>query len=409
VARRARHLQRVGTAVLCALLLAGCVTAPRARVAIDAFPRAEQPHVQHNLDLFYAVWDLVNRKHFDARYNGVDWEHAAAVYGPRVAKAPDEKALYAVLNEMLGELHDSHTHALTPDEARERHTRVRARTGFRLMRVDEKWVVTDVLEGGPAAEAGVQPGWIVLTRNGQPLGDRPDFRFREGEEVQWEFLDAHDQRQVFSTRAKRLSIAARQVERVLEGGFVYLRFDEFDGPDRRWLGRQLEKHRGAPGVIVDLRRNPGGDTFSLGTTIGEFFDHAVDCGTFITRAGTHDVKNSWQLGSAKYRGSVVVLIDAATASAAEIFSAVLKDHDRATLVGRKTAGAVLASRFYRLPDGGELQLSRVDYVTPKGRRIEGNGVEPDIAVTRTLADLRAGRDRDLEAALTVLQATKHAP
>jgi C-terminal processing protease CtpA/Prc len=57
-----------------------------------------------------------------------------------------------------------------------------------------------------------------------------------------------------------------------------------------------------------------------------------------------------------------------------------------------------------LPDGGELQLSREDYFAPKGRRLEGNGLEPDVPVARTLADLRAGCDADLEAALRVLRA-----
>ena len=63
---------------------------------------------------------------------------------------------------------------------------------------------------------------------------------------------------------------------------------------------------------------------------------------------------------------------------------------------------MLASWYHGLPDGGELQLSREDYVTPKGRRLEKNGVEPDVKVARTVADVRAGRDVDLEAALRVL-------
>jgi carboxyl-terminal processing protease len=99
---------------------------------------------------------------------------------------------------------------------------------------------------------------------------------------------------------------------------------------------------------------------------------------------------------------VVVLVDGATGSAAEIFAAVLQEHGRATIVGRKTAGAVLASWYHSLPDGGELQLSREDYVTPKGRRLENDGVEPEVKVARTVADVRAGRDVDLAAALAVL-------
>ena len=60
-------------------------------------------------------------------------------------------------------------------------------------------------------------------------------------------------------------------------------------------------------------------------------------------------------------------------------------------------------KAYRLPDGGELQLSREDYVAPKGRRIEAAGIEPDIVVPRLLRDIRAGRDADLETALRILR------
>lgn len=389
--------------LLAAVVFSGCVTRPQATVSLAAIPAAQRDRAQRNLAVFNTVWDLVNRKHYLPKTDGVDWEKVAAEFGPAAAAAPDEASLYAVLNEMLDRLRDSHTHALTPAQALERQTRERARTGFSMTRVEHRWVVADVVAGSPAAGAGVSPGWIVERLNGQPLGDRPDFRPREGEVVHWEFIDPNDRAREVAIPAKRLSTAALQVERDLPGGYVYLRFDEFDVTDRRWLGEQLKKHAAATGVVIDLRRNPGGETFSLGITIGEFFDRSVDCGTFVTRSGVGAVKNSWQLGSAHYRGKVAVLVDGSTASAAEIFAAVLKDHRRATIVGRKTAGAVLASWFYRLPDGGQLQLSRENYLTPEGHQIEGNGVDPDVVVNRTLDDLRRGRDPDLETALALLR------
>lgn len=387
-----------------AAALGGCATLPEARVAVEALPMEQQDRARENLRVFHAAWDLVNRKHFDPKFQGVDWEGAAAKYGADAAAARNEEELYAAINGMLALLNDSHTQALTPEQAVERRTRVRARTGFALVRVEQKWVVTEVLPDSPASEAGVKAGWIAVALNGEPLGERFIVRrLREGEELRWEFIDEHDRPVTLVPVARKLTIGSRQIVRELEDGFVYLRFDEFDAPDRRWLSRQLEEHADAPGVVVDLRRNPGGDTFSLGTVIGEFFDRRVDCGTFISRSGRENVKNSWTLGSAKYRGRVAILVEGGTGSAAEIFAAVMQDHGRATVIGRRTAGAVLASWFYRLPDGGELQLSREDYVAPKGRRIEGNGVEPDIVVPRTLQDLRRGRDRDLEAALRVLR------
>lgn len=402
--RRLRSVVLPALAVALALL-AGCMTRPKARVDLDAFPPAQRTHARQNLAVFYTVWDLVNRKHYEPTTAGVDWEQLAAIYGPRAAAAPDETALYATLNEMLERLHDSHTHALRPDQAAERHTHELARTGFAMIRIDDQWVVEDVLPGSPAARAGVSAGWIVVSRNGAPIGQRPDFQTKTGEDIRWVFWDRQNRPITLTLVARQLSTAPLQVERELPGGFVYLRFDEFDATDRRWLRRQLQDHYDAPGVVIDLRRNSGGDTRSLGITIGDFFHQPVDCGTFVTRHGIRREKESSDLGSVHYDGRVVVLIDANTASAAEIFAAVLKDHRRATIVGRKSAGAVLASIFYDLPDGGELQLSREDYFAPNGRRIENNGVEPDVVVTRTLAGIRAGRDRDLEVAERILAAS----
>lgn len=391
-------------AVLLLVLAAGCVSTPPPRIPLPAVPAEATARAAQNRAVFERVWQLVADRHYDPKLNGVDWRAQGERHGPVAVAAPDDAALYRVLNAMLEPLGDSHTHALTPARAGERRSHTRARTGFNLTRLEERWVVSEVLPGSPAEEAGVQPGWIVVARDGVPLGPRIDFRPKIGEAATWEFLDEANRTVRVAPVARSLPTAPRQVARVLDGGYLYLRFDEFNGTGRRWLSRELKEHAASPGVVIDLRQNPGGETFSLGIAVGEFFDQAVDCGTFIGRSGTRSVKNSWQLGSARYRGKVVVLVDGATGSAAEIFSAVLQDHGRATLVGRRTGGAVLASWFYSLPDGGQLQLSREDYLAPKGRRLEGVGIEPDKTVPRTLEDLRAGRDRDLEAALAILRA-----
>ena len=105
----------------------------------------------------------------------------------------------------------------------------------------------------------------------------------------------------------------------------------------------------------------------------------------------------------------MILVDEASASSAEIFSHVLQQKGRAIVVGRTTAGAVIAARHYRLPDGGQLQLAIQDYVGLDGRRLEGAGVVPDVPVTVRLDDLRQGRDVDLAAALAVLAASPVLP
>lgn len=389
-----------------ALLLAGCTTTRAPRVALDSVPTEQRERAGENLRIFGRVWSLVADAHYDPKFHGLDWLALGARYGPEAARAADDTALYTTLNTMLAPLKDSHTHAFSPERVQERRTQTRALTGLTLARLESRWIVSEVLSGGPAELGGVKPGWVVTARNGAPLGD---FRFpppRAGEVVRWEFLDAMDKPVALALAAKVLSTKPQPVSRVLTEGIVYLRFDAFAFRDRRWLSAQLKAHREAPGVVIDLRWNPGGSTISLGIVIGEFFDRAVECGTFITRGGRRADKSSWQLGSARYAGRVAVLVDVSTGSAAEIFSAVLQEHGRATVIGRRTAGAVLASWFHGLPGGGELQLSREDYVTPHGRRVEGAGVEPDLKVVPRLAELRAGRDVDLEAALHLLGGAK---
>jgi carboxyl-terminal processing protease len=405
LSQRRRDFSVTGLLLLGLLLLGGCAT-PAPRIALDLIPAAQNARAEHNLRLYRTVWSLAADKFYDPQLNGADWPAAGKKFGALAAAAPDDRTLYATLNEMLALLNDRHTFAATPLQTDAKRVQQSALTGLTLARIEGRWVVTEVLPGSPAEEAGVRPGWLVVARNGEPLGERALAPLREGEIVRWEFLDPQDRPVALALTARPVSTKPNPISRALPGGFVYLRFDSFDPANRRWLSAQLKAHRDAPGVVIDLRRNHGGGSFSLATSVGEFFDRSMACGTFVTRGGYRYDTSTWQPGSAHYTGQVVVLVDGASASAAEIFSAVLQEHGRATVVGRTTAGAVIGADFYALPDGGELELGRYDYFTPKGRRLEGRGIEPDVKVSPTLADLRAGRDADLEAALEKLNASR---
>jgi carboxyl-terminal processing protease len=159
------------------------------------------------------------------------------------------------------------------------------------------------------------------------------------------FANEQDRQVKVEPVARLLSTAPGQEVRVLAGGVIYLRFDGFDAVDRRWLSQQLKDHAAAPAVMVDLRHNSGGDTFSLGTVIGEFFDRRVDWRDFHHARRKLRREALVAVGISGLSGAVALLIDAETASAAEIFAAVMREQGRAVLVGRKTAGAVLASTF----------------------------------------------------------------
>ena len=123
----------------------------------------------------------------------------------------------------------------------------------------------------------------------------------------------------------------------------------------------------------------------------------------FTRAALVSTADSFQ----RFGRPVVLLTGARTASAAEVFAATLRETNRASVIGEATCGCVLGiRRRHRLPDGGILDVSEMDYHTAAGTRLEGAGLRPDVTVEPTREDLRRRRDRALERALEILQDVK---
>ena len=380
--------------------ITGCATAPTEYHEPAALGPAER--TAHNLTVFDRVWTLVNEKYFDPKFRGVDWEAQRVRYRPEAAAAPDEDALYRVLNRMNEELKESHLGAFAPRRAHELGTEHRAAVGLRWLNVEGKRVVVEIVPGSPAAAAGVELGWFVVSRNGQPIKDGDTYIPLLGRPVTYGFLDEQNHPRSLVFEPRLISFVRREAH-VLPGGFLHLRFDEFDREFLSWLSEQLKTKPTPPGVIVDLRANPGGHALALSVAVAEFFPQRVAEGRLIKRSGAEREEHSFSWLSAHYSGRVVVLTSILTGSAAEIFTHVLQYHHRAQVVGQRTAGAVIYSRHWSLPGGGSLQVPFMDYVGLDGQRLEGRGVMPDVQTPRpTLADLRAGTDPALVVALDLL-------
>lgn len=411
--RRLTSVLRLRSAVVAlfsglAALGGGCISfhvpvSPAPRVATAAMSKTEAEQAQANLRVFDKVWDEVHRKYYDPTFNGLDWDDLARSYGPRATAAADTRALYLTLNEMLGKLHDSHTAAIEPRAANEERAGERAIVGISLRRVNDQWLVTAVNPGGAAERAGVRPGWIAVRRDGVELGESYSRPIQKpGQVVRWEFLTPGGMTMVLNLEVQPLPIA-RLETRELAGGLVYIRFDGFDLNATHWLSKQLETHRDAPGIVLDLRYNSGGLIASALFAVGEFFPQAVPVFITLDQKGERFRWASLQLGSAHYAGRLAVLTSPQSASAAEILSAVLQEKGRATIVGQRTAGALLAAIQANLPDRGMVQVSELDVITMGGKRLEGEGLAPDVEIpVSTLAQLRADQDPALDAAIALL-------
>jgi len=195
--------------------------------------------------------------------------------------------------------------------------------------------------------------------------------------------------------------------RALADGAGYIRFNEFLDPVSimQQFETALKGFAKAPGIVLDLRGNPGGIGIMAMGIAGFFIDKEGEkLGEMKMRETT--LKFVIFPRPEVYAGPLAILVDAGSASTTEILAQGMQDLGRAHIFGARTAGAALPSDIIRLPDGDGFQFAQASYTSEKGRVLEGNGVTPDVEVHQTTEALLAGHDLTLEAATRWIQSLR---
>jgi carboxyl-terminal processing protease len=200
------------------------------------------------------------------------------------------------------------------------------------------------------------------------------------------------------------SVAPDVATDVLPSGNAYIRFDGFQPPITKQFKQALERFRNSPGIVIDLRRNGGGDLAVLLPIAGYFFDKKTLFAKDSTRSGKplSEFAGMFKLplqlyvgkpGDQIYSGPVVILVDARSASSSEVFAAGMQDSLRAKIIGSQSCGCVLGiAKPREMKGGGVLEMSEVPWFSPKGRKLEGTGIIPDKTVLPTAFDLQKNHD-----------------
>jgi len=184
-----------------------------------------------------------------------------------------------------------------------------------------------------------------------------------------------------------------------------IRFEYWMPPVMPALDRAIDASRTCTGIVLDLRGNLGGVAAMMMGAAGHFLTEPKTLGTMRTRGDemrfAANPRRSTEAGVAvePFSGSLAILVDGLSASTSEMFAAGLQALGRARLFGERSAGQALPAMATRLPSGDVLMHVVADFVAADGTRIEGRGVKPDELIPLTEADLLAGRDAPLEAAL----------
>lgn len=269
---------------------------------------------------------------------------------------------------------------------------VGAGQGFDMTFFRGALVVTSVTKGSLADRNDVEPGAEVLSYSLAPqIGAAPRLKMR----VRNRNAAPRDLNYVLEDRPPPPPLEVTK----LGAARTLLRFDRFS-PDLAPACEQVLREAGSGGLILDLRRNAGGDTEVCRRLMGVLVGDGQTIADFVARGR----QTAWrtQTSLPPIQTPLVVLVGPTTSSAAEVMAADLQERGRAKIVGGATAGAVLFSALYSLKDGGVLSIAEKDVFTPNGRRLEGVGVQPDHLVEATLPAIRAGRDLVVEAAEAIL-------
>jgi carboxyl-terminal processing protease len=168
---------------------------------------------------------------------------------------------------------------------------------------------------------------------------------------------------------------------VLRHGIVYFRVPEFSVAVVERLRPELlqPQVRQAPGLILDLRNNPGGAFEAAQAAASLFLPARAEIVTLDYPVPGLRSSFGSDTGS-KFTAPVVVLVNGGTAAEAEIFAAALRDNKRARLVGSRTFGRGYHFDLVRLPDGSSLWLPTADYMPPSGQSFHNTGLSPDVVV-----------------------------
>jgi carboxyl-terminal processing protease len=393
---------------------------------------------------FEIVWRTIKEKHFDPTFGGVDWDAVREQYAPRVAKASTDQEFYGLLQRMLGELHQSHFNIIPPEALinsadKEAHD---GSIGCDLRVINRQVVITRVGPNTAAARAGLRPGFVLREIDSTPVDEifervsrsrglilNADFYITRAAlarlkglpatEVRLQYLDEKDQPHEVTLRREQPAgemsprfgnfppqRAEFEMKRLADGT-GYIRFNVFVMPLMEKIRAAIRALKDAPGLIIDLRGNPGGIGGMAWGTAGMLTGQEFSLGTMRMRTGHVNFVAFPQRNA--YGGPVVILIDGLSASTTEIFAAGMQEAGRAIIVGERSAGAALPSFIQKLPTGALFQYAIADFRTPKGTLIEGRGVVPDVEIKLRRAALLEGRDIQLDAALEQIKRESQKP
>jgi carboxyl-terminal processing protease len=353
------------TAVILVLSLGvGCIFNP---IQVDQTP---------GLDVVAQAWTYINQDYVDK------------------SKVDSAALSRAAIEGMVEALDDPYTAYIDPEAYKLTMSGFEGKIdgiGAQVDLKDEQIIIIALLPDSPAAEAGIRAGDVVLEIDGKSTVGMSSaeavllIRGPKGTPVKLLVLHEGETEPV-EIEIIRAEIQLDSVNFEMMGDIAYINITHFSERTAVELAPVLESitQSGAKGIVLDLRSNPGG-----------ILETVVDVASFFLKEGVvvDVVDNQGQHTTSSVKPAaisvdlpMVVLLDEYSASGSEVLAGALQDHGRAVLAGKKTFGKGSVNVLLPLTDGSGLYITTARWLTPNGRLIEGQGINPDYELELTGED-----------------------
>jgi carboxyl-terminal processing protease len=381
---------------------------------------------------FEELWGAIDHQYAHFELKSIDWREVGRRYRVRLDTITSDDDFYLLLFQLVNELKDTHSwlEKYQPPQ---------------LAGVPE--LAIDLVDGKPFVVAGAKAGWEILSVDGLPIAERmealrPFLKARSSESayrrdaarsllsgesgsavsVQLRSPEGKTETLRFERHAGQ---GVRRPERIVPfpltrqkfvhfgrhpSGLGYIRIESFSGREEivDEFDRALAALRDAPGLILDIRDNPGG--FGQPQIVGRLLRKHTLAGVSYIRNGPgyHDFRRTPiyldPSGQWQYTRPIALLVNDGTGSASDLFACELRSAQRVVTVGSTTHGNLSGVNTYAvLPCGLAVRISNGYITDAHGRPIEVNGNPPDVAVEPGILDVLNGRDPVLDRAVSLLQ------
>ena len=331
-----------------------------------------------------------------------------------VEEITDKELIESAISGMLQSL-DPHSSYLSPESYKDMQVKTKGTFGGLGIEITMEGgfvKVVSPIDDTPAANAGMQPGDLIIGINGESIKgltiNEAVSRLRGPVKSKITITVVRGEKDPFEVEIIRDVIKIRSVKHEIINNVGYVRLTTFSNTTTSGMEKsvdEIKKELGDKfqGLILDLRNNPGG-LLNQSISVTDAF---LNQGEIVSTQGrkSDDTSRVFAKKGDIIKGKpLIVLINSGSASASEIVAGALKDHARAIIVGTRSFGKGSVQSIIPLPGNGAMRLTTARYYTPSGVSIQAKGIEPDIKVEAGITEqnkegLERGREENLRGAL----------